>query len=125
MTFGRPSTGPTGHGPPPRLFPLRGAVARVGRFLLALTTQAECPRRASPNRSDALRADTPTNTTRKPLLLLRLSGVLLLRFDDNRLSGSLLFHDPPRNTRIGPRHRFRRPSMRNAEISKKIATASR
>lgn len=38
-------------------------------------------------------------TTRKPILLLRLSGWLLLRFDARRLSG-LLFQEPPRNTRF-------------------------
>jgi len=33
------------------------------------------------------------------MLLLRFSGVLWLRFEDNRLSWSSLFHNPPRNTR--------------------------
>lgn len=37
---------------------------------------------------------------RKPLLLLRLSGVLLLRYADRRLSGLLLLNAPPRNTRL-------------------------
>ncbi len=37
---------------------------------------------------------------RKPLLLLRLSGELLLRFADRRLSGLLLLNEPPRNTRL-------------------------
>jgi hypothetical protein len=35
---------------------------------------------------------------RNPMLLLRLSGVLLLRFAERRLL-ALLFHEPPRNTR--------------------------
>jgi len=43
--------------------------------------------------------DPTTNTHRKPILLLRLPGVSLLRFEDNRLSGLLLFHEAPRNTR--------------------------
>jgi len=43
--------------------------------------------------------DPPSNTHRNPTLLLRLSGVLLLRFEDNRWSGLLLFHEAPRNTR--------------------------
>ena len=51
------------------------------------------------------------------MLLLRLSGALLLRFDDNKLSALLLFHDPPRNTRAGPARRSRsRTSL--AEILK-------
>ena len=44
--------------------------------------------------------DTPT-TTRNPLLLLRLSGLLLLRLADRQFVG-LLFHEPPRNTRLAP-----------------------
>ena len=36
---------------------------------------------------------------RKPLLLLRLSGVLLLRFADRRFCGLLLLNEPPRKTR--------------------------
>ena len=36
--------------------------------------------------------------TRKPLLLFRLSGLLLLRFD-TRVFVALLFHEPPRKTR--------------------------
>ncbi len=35
---------------------------------------------------------------RKPTLLLRLSGLFLLRFAERRLS-ALLFQEPPRNTR--------------------------
>ena len=41
------------------------------------------------------------------MLLLRLSGVLLLRYEDNRFSGSLLFHVAPRNTRFGRSSHFR------------------
>ena len=39
---------------------------------------------------------------RRPKLLLRLSGVLLLRFAQRRLRASL-FHEPPRFTRFEPR----------------------
>jgi hypothetical protein len=38
---------------------------------------------------------------RKPRLLLRLSGVLLFRLAQRALTG-LLFHDPPRLTRLEP-----------------------
>ena len=41
----------------------------------------------------------PINTNRKPMLLFRLPGSLLLRLQERRLPGSLLFHDPPRTTR--------------------------
>jgi len=46
---------------------------------------------------------TPDTTTRKPLLLFRLSGVFLLRLAERQFVG-LLFHDPPRSTRrhFGP-----------------------
>ncbi len=39
--------------------------------------------------------------SRNPLLLLRLSGVLLLRFDTRQFC-ELLFQEPPRNTRFEP-----------------------
>jgi hypothetical protein len=39
--------------------------------------------------------------TRKPLLSLQFVGVLLLRFVARQLA-SLLFHEPPRNTREEP-----------------------
>lgn len=39
-----------------------------------------------------------THSTRKPILLLRLSGLLLLRAAERALAASL-FHDPPRSTR--------------------------
>ena len=42
---------------------------------------------------------------RKPILLLRLSGVLLLRLATRTLAG-LLFHEPPRITRLEPLARF-------------------
>jgi len=42
-----------------------------------------------------------SNTTRIPLLVFRLSGVLLLRFAQRTLFGSL-FQEPPRNTRKDP-----------------------
>ena len=37
---------------------------------------------------------------RKPLLLFRLVGLFLLRLAERRLSGLLLFHEPPRRTRL-------------------------
>ena len=43
----------------------------------------------------------PGLVRRKPLLLLRLSGLLLLRFAARALF-ALLFHEPPRNTRLLP-----------------------
>ena len=76
----------------------RGAGAAVRLGCLALDGEAVRSADTSPDLA-AFRDIPPTNTHRKPMLLLRLSGVLLLRFEDNRLSGSLLFHDPPRNTR--------------------------
>ena len=42
-----------------------------------------------------------SNTKRNPLLLLRFSGVLLLRFAQRTLFGSL-FQEPPRKTREDP-----------------------
>jgi hypothetical protein len=66
---------------------------------LALAGQGGSPSGTSPNPSDTLRTDPPTNTHRKPMLLLRLSGALLLRYDDCISSGLSLFHDAPRNTR--------------------------
>ena len=44
---------------------------------------------------------TPRDTTRKPLLLFLLSGLLLLRLADRQLS-ALLFQLPPRLTRFEP-----------------------
>jgi hypothetical protein len=43
---------------------------------------------------------------------LRLSGSLLLRFDESRLSDSLLLNEPPRSTRerVGRRRRLSRGS---------------
>ena len=40
----------------------------------------------------------PTNTTRKPMLSLRFSGSLSLRYADRQFL-ALLFQEPPRNTR--------------------------
>ena len=55
-------------------------------------------------RSDAANCktdqDVSPSSTRNPLLLLRLSGVLLLRFAERKFV-ALLFHEPPRNTRSG------------------------
>lgn len=42
-----------------------------------------------------------TKTTRKPALLLRFCGSLALRFAIRQLT-ALLFHEPPRNTRLEP-----------------------
>ena len=44
-------------------------------------------------------ATAPAHTTRKPILLLRLSGLLLLREAERQFSG-LLFHEPPRSSRV-------------------------
>ena len=41
--------------------------------------------------------DADTATTRKPMLLLRLFGLFLLRNEAAALS-TLLFHEPPRTT---------------------------
>ena len=70
------------------------------RWLLAPAGQADCPAGTAPVfvLFGTLRAETPTRTTRNPTLLLRLSGVLLLRYADRKFVG-LLFHEPPRNTR--------------------------
>jgi len=48
-----------------------------------------------PSRTDAVLE------RRKPMLLLRLPGVLLLRLATRQFCG-LLFHDPPRMTRLEP-----------------------
>jgi hypothetical protein len=48
-----------------------------------------------------IREKNYSNTKRNPLLLLRFSGVLLLRFAQRTLFGSL-FQEPPRNTRKDP-----------------------
>lgn len=45
----------------------------------------------------------PVLARRNPTLLLRLSGALLLRFATRQFCG-LLFHDPPRMTRLEPLH---------------------
>ncbi len=62
------------------------------------------------------------------MLLLRLSGVLLLRLDDNRFLGLLLFHDAPRNTRallpVQPLPAGLPPGSR-AEILKNFRRATR
>ena len=49
----------------------------------------------------ALGEELPTTspTQRNPLLSFRLSGLLLLRLEARKLSGLLLFQEPPRNTR--------------------------
>jgi hypothetical protein len=56
-----------------------------------------------------------TKTRRKPMLLLRLSGLFLLRFATRQFSG-LLFQLPPRITRFEPSIHalflFKRPSRR-------------
>ena len=58
------------------------------------------------------------------MLMLRLSGVLLLRYDDNRFSGSLLFHVAPRNTRFGRSSHFRH-GRHQAARPKSVKTKSR
>jgi hypothetical protein len=60
------------------------------------------------------------------MLSLRLSGVLLLRYEHDRFSGLSLFQEPPRNTRFGhPRH-FRHGCRngRTAEIKIRRRLAS-
>ena len=42
----------------------------------------------------------PVLAHRNPMLLLRFMGVLLLRDAERRFATSLLFHDPPRITRL-------------------------
>jgi len=61
------------------------------------------------------------------MLVLRLSGVLLLRYEDNRFSGSLLFHVAPRNTRFGRSSHFRhgRHQAAGPKYAKKSRRASR
>jgi hypothetical protein len=50
--------------------------------------------------ASTLRAPPPTtNTQRNPLLSFRLPGLFLLRYEDRKLTGALLFHAAPRNTR--------------------------
>jgi len=52
------------------------------------------------------------NTNRKPLLLFRFDpSLLLLRFEQRRLSSLLLFQDAPRHA--PPTHRTSIPSTRN------------
>ncbi len=68
----------------------------------ATRKQSRCP--AAPGRRTKEVGRTPN---RKPILLFRLFGLLLLRTAARALS-SLLFHDPPRITRsAGPPHRLR------------------
>lgn len=108
--------------PPPRLFPggpehcpprcaffLRAKAAGLGsswaqagqRRLAATPLRADGFRlRPRDNGGRALREDTATSTQRKPLLLLRSSGSLLLRYPTARLSGSLLIQDAPRRSSL-------------------------
>ena len=73
--------------------------------------------------------DTPT-TTRKPLLLFELAGLLLLRLAARQLAG-LLFNDPPRNTRAPGHHvpaaftRRARSSRPNSNCELKACSKSR
>jgi hypothetical protein len=54
------------------------------------------------------------------MLSFRFVGVSLLRYEESRFAGSLLIHDPPRNTRVRPPLRFRaRTSL--VEIRKKFS----
>ena len=108
VTFGRGLRRAYQPRPAPRLFPgSSGAWAEGLGDLLALAGQAACPPDIAPILwCRHLAADPTTNTHRKPMLLLRLSAALLLRFDDSRFRDSLLFQEPPRNTRL----RVRPPS---------------
>ena len=91
---------PTSPARRPRLFPdcRRGTGTQVR---LARCTGKPVRNRPTSRLRTALREDN-TNTQRNPLLSLRLSGSLLLRFDDSRFLDSLLFQDPPRRTRARP-----------------------
>ena len=57
-----------------------------------------------------------SNTTRIPLLVFRLSGVLLLRFAQRTLFGSL-FQEPPRKTRKDPELPIRPLQRRHTAVS--------
>jgi hypothetical protein len=99
---------------PPPLFPVAPATGRGDAGwtgFLAPLGQSFHPTGEHAVSSDlAVLSPEPhrTTTTRKPLLLLRLSGVLLLRLEDARLSRLSLFQEPPRNTRFRPRRRLSR-----------------
>ena len=55
---------------------------------------------AAPPEKGRKKVDADTATTRKPMLLLRLFGLFLLRNEAAALS-TLLFHEPPRKTKPG------------------------
>ena len=63
-----------------------------------------------------IREKNYSNTKRNPLLLLRLSGVLLLRFAQRTLFGSL-FQEPPRKTRKDPELPIRPLQQPNLAVS--------
>ena len=60
-------------------------------------------------KSNAIMTASQPRTTRNPLLLFLLSGLLLFRLAE-RLLSLLLFHEPPRSTRFA--HRDARPERR-------------
>jgi len=60
---------------------------------------------------------------RKPTLLLRLVGVLLLRYAPRKLSALSLFHEPPRNTREAPSARPFGRSLSNPGLRVKTFVA--
>ncbi len=92
--FRPPLTGPGGR----RVFSPHGAQSGRLGGLLALTGQAQAhpvSGRVCGAAWGTLRADPTAHTTRKPMLLLRLS--LVLRLAEARLPRSLLLNDAPRN----------------------------
>ncbi len=98
----QPQTRPAGHAPSMRPF-FQGEGIRVRLPFGSGRPGFPVPTGVTPIllRHRALPPDT-TNTQRNPILSLRLPGSLLLRLEESRLRGSLLFHDPPRNTRRCP-----------------------
>ena len=78
-----------------------GKQAAAGGLSLG-TPRRSVDRRALPGRKGRKLSPVPHRiplTQRKPMLLLAFVGVLLLRFAHRALL-ALLFHEPPRNTRL-------------------------
>ena len=91
------------------------------RDTLPVTVMADIPVR----KISRLPAEPPdTTTTRKPLLLLRLSGLFLLRLAARQFLG-LLFHEPPRNTRLFNRIPIRRSRDEFHEAGRYAENAAR
>ena len=94
---------------PDRTFTEVTSPVRCALFVRALFNKDDLNRRKCLDRKlDGLShsretdsANFPVLRRRNPILLFRLSGELLLRFAD-RLLLALLFHEPPRLTRLEP-----------------------